>query len=114
MPLNGQWIEVFRSGKHTDSNGNTREWTTGDLDEIVSRYDSSHHEAPIVVGHPRDNSPAYGWVEAIKREGNRLLAKLKQVMPEFSRAVKEGRYKKRSIKSYFSLIILLMGVIILL
>lgn len=96
MPFNG-WIEVFRTGKHTDSKGRIREWTTGDLDEIVKKYDAKYHEAPLVVGHPKDNSPAFGWVEGVKREGSKLFVKLKQVMPEFAQAVKEGRYKKRSV-----------------
>ncbi|NUQ82944.1 MAG: hypothetical protein HUU10_15175 [Bacteroidetes bacterium] len=95
-----QWFEVFRIGKHTDSAGNSREWTEADLDLIVSNYRAEEHEAPIVIGHPKDNDPAYGWVEALKREGSILLAKAKQVVPEFAEAVKSGLFKKRSISLY--------------
>jgi len=94
------WIEIFRTGKHTDAAGNTREWTEDDLDKIVENYDPKSHEAPIVIGHPKDNAPAYGWVESLKREGNVLKAKLKQLIPEFVDMVKKGLFKKRSISLY--------------
>jgi len=98
--MNGQWIEVFRAGRQTDSAGNTRDWTEQDLDTIVARYNPAVHEAPVTVGHPTDNAPAFGWVEALKREGKLLLAKFRQVMPEFEEGVKAGRWKKRSISLY--------------
>ncbi|MBN2895045.1 MAG: hypothetical protein JXK05_04015 [Campylobacterales bacterium] len=94
------WIEVFRTGTHTDSGGNTREWTEEDLDAIVSKYDPSHHEAPAVIGHPSQNAPAYAWVEGLKREGKLLLAKFKQIVPEFAEGVESGLWKKRSIALY--------------
>jgi len=94
------WFEIFRSGTHTDSAGNTSDWTEKDLDKIVSLYDPSNHEAPIVIGHPEQDSPAYGWVEFLKVEGGKLLAKLKDVAPEFVDWVKRGLYKKVSIALY--------------
>lgn len=94
------WVEVFRVGKHTDSGGNTREWTEQDLDTIISKYDPSNHEAPAVIGHPKDNAPAYAWVESLKKESGSLFAKFKQVVPEFAEAIESGLWKKRSIALY--------------
>lgn len=95
------WIEVFKTGNLTDSSGNAREWTAGDLDKIVASYNSQKdHEAPVVIGHPVDNSPAYGWIESLKRRGDILLAKLGSLAPEFVEWVKKGLYKKRSIALY--------------
>jgi hypothetical protein len=94
------WFEVFRTGIHTDSAGNTSNWTEADLDEIVRSYDPRIHEAPIVIGHPEYDSPAYGWIEALKREGDRLLAKPKQLVEEFKDWVRRGLYKKISITLY--------------
>lgn len=98
--LDGKWVEIFKAGTHTDSAGNTRTWTTDDLDKIVKQYNPDYHEAPIVVGHPKDNAPAFGWVEALKRKGDKLLAKFRQVVPEFAEMVKKGLFKKRSISLY--------------
>ena len=94
------WIEIFRTGTHTDSAGNTADWTDRDLDKIVSSYNPAIHEAPIVIGHPEIDSPAYGWVQALKREGDRLLAKPKQLIDEFKDWVQRGLYKKISIALY--------------
>lgn len=94
------WIEVFRTGTWTDSSGKEKTWTEKDLDAIVSKYDPSTHEAPLVIGHPKDNSPAYGWVEALKREGEILLAKVKPTVEGFVDLVKQGVYKKVSIALY--------------
>lgn len=93
-------IEIFRSGTHTDSAGNTRTWTNEDLDAIAAKYDPANHEAPVVIGHPKDNAPAFGWVEGLERKGSVLYAKLKDLVPEFVEAVKKGLYKKRSISLY--------------
>ncbi|MBI4651033.1 hypothetical protein HY745_07090 [Candidatus Desantisbacteria bacterium] len=62
-----KWIPIFRTGAHVDNNGNMKIWRQKDLDDIVDKYNPSYKEAPIVIGHPTDNAPAYGWVEAIKR-----------------------------------------------
>lgn len=94
------WIPIFRTGTWTDSSGNTRTWTEEDLDRIVERYNPQEHEAPVVIGHPKDNAPAWGWVEALKRDGEVLYAKLKQLVPEFVDMVKRGLFKKRSISLY--------------
>jgi TolA-binding protein len=95
-----EWFEIFKAGTHTDSAGQTRTWTEADLDTIVSRYDPGDHEAPVVIGHPKDNSPAWGWIEELKREGNTLYAKAKDLVPEFVEMVKKGLFKKRSISLY--------------
>lgn len=99
------WIEVFRSGTHTDSGGNTATYTNSDLAAIANNYNSELSKdesaiAPIVKGHPKTDSPALGWVGQLKVSGDKLLAKIKQVLPEFANEVKEGRYKKVSIALY--------------
>ena len=92
-----KWTEVFRTGKHTDSAGNSREWTEQDLDRIAAGYNPESYESPVVIGHPSLNAPAFGWVESLRRKGDKLLALFKQVAPEFSELVKQGRFKKISV-----------------
>lgn len=93
-------IEIFRTGTHTNSNGDEKSWNEKDLDSIVSKYNPQEHEAPVVIGHPKDNAPAYGWVEGLERKGSVLYAKLKDLVPEFVDIMKKGLYKKRSISLY--------------
>jgi hypothetical protein len=98
--MNGTWIEVFRGGRQTDSAGTERSWTEADLDHAVQNFNPAKHEPPVVIGHPKENLPAYGWVDGLKRQGLTLLARFKQVAPEFSQMVQEGRFKKRSVSFY--------------
>lgn len=95
-----QWVEIFRAGEQTDSSGNTKTWTGKDLEKIVNQYNDKKHEAPVVIGHPKENAPAFGWVEELKTDGKVLFARFKQLVPEFIEAVKQGLYKKRSISLY--------------
>lgn len=93
------WIEIFRGGKQIDSNGREHD---GDavIDRAIATFNASNHEPPVVVGHPKDNAPAFGWIEGLKKSGNKLLAKIKNVVPEFQAAVEKGLYKKRSASFY--------------
>ncbi len=94
-------IEIFKIGKHTDSEGHVREWTKEDLENIATAYNEQDaHEAPVVLGHPKDNAPAYGWVDKLTTDGKKLFAELKDLAPEFVEWVKKGLYKKRSISLY--------------
>lgn len=90
-------FEIFKAGKHTSDKGITKEYSIDDLNFIASSYDPKVHEAPIVIGHPKDNSPAYGWVESLWVQGEKLFAKAKDIVPEFLDALKSKLYKKRSI-----------------
>jgi hypothetical protein len=90
-------FEIFSSGQHTSDKGITKDYSADDLNFIASNYNPSESEAPIVIGHPVDSSPAYGWIESLKVVGDKLLAKAKDIVPEFLNAVKQGLYKKRSI-----------------
>lgn len=98
------WWEIFKTGLHSDRKGRAKNWTIEDLDRIVATYDPhDYHEAPIVIDHdersgPVVGGPAYGWVESLKRVGDRLYAKFKQVVPEFQDLVNKGLFKKRSIR----------------
>lgn len=97
MPL----IEIFKTGKHTDSSGQEKEWTEADIEAIIQKYNNQkEHQAPVVIGHPHTDSPAYGWVEALKRDGNKLLAEIKPTVQEFVDWVRQGLYKKVSIALY--------------
>lgn len=89
-------IEIFRAGRHVDMSGREVEITASDVADIAASYDPALSEAPLVVGHPAHNAPAYGWVKALRADGPLLLAEADQVDPEFRAMVRAGRFKKRS------------------
>lgn len=93
-------IEIFRAGTHTDSHGATLSFSEGDLAATARAYDPAVSEAPIVVGHPKADAPAYGWISSLSAEGGRLFATPDQVDPSFAEMVRAGRYKKLSASLY--------------
>ena len=92
--------EIFRAGTHTDNNGNRVTISAADLAEAVAAYDPALHEAPVVVGHPKTDDPAYGWVGGLALDGDTLSADFAQVDDAFADLVKAGRYKKISASFY--------------
>lgn len=96
------WIEIFKTGRHTSSNGKELEFSVEDLDRIAERYNQRTANAtatlaPLVKGHPQDDSPAYGWVERLARRGNYLLAKLRDLSPEIIEDVQQKKFTRVSI-----------------
>lgn len=93
-------IAIFRVGTHTAMSGLTREYTREELAACAAAYDPAIYEAPVVVGHPDTDSPAYGWVKRLSLEGDMLYAEIGQIDPAFADAVREGRYKRISAAFY--------------
>lgn len=89
-------IEIFRAGRHVDMHGRAFDMTRADLADIAARYDPAKHEAPLVIGHPQTNAPAYGWVRGLRVVGDTLVADTHQVDAAFAEVVNAGRWKKRS------------------
>nr|DAN35483.1 MAG TPA: hypothetical protein [Caudoviricetes sp.] len=97
-----QLIEIFKAGKRTDANGVEVEITTADLQQAVDAYNINFHESPAVIGHPKHNAPAYGWVKRLELDGDVLKAEFDQIDPEFAEMVEKGRFKKISSSFYLA------------
>lgn len=94
-------FQIFKPGKHTASSGQVIEFTEDMLRAAVAAYDPTVHEAPIVVGHPKDNGPAYGWVKSLSfDDSGAVVVDTQQVDADFSEMVQAGRFKKRSASWY--------------
>lgn len=93
-------IHIFRAGKQTTSAGEVIEFTQADLQAAAAAYNPSLHEAPLVIGHPKTDDPAYGWAKNLTVEGDDLYVTPDQVNPEFAELVQSGAFKKRSAKFY--------------
>jgi hypothetical protein len=89
-------IHIFRAGQHTDMAGVSRSFSEADLAASAQAYDPELHEAPIVIGHPKLDAPAYGWVKSLSADAEGLHAEDHQVDPQFAEIVGAGRYKKVS------------------
>ncbi|GAB0057423.1 hypothetical protein SIID45300_01751 [Candidatus Magnetaquicoccaceae bacterium FCR-1] len=100
MPDSTRKIRIFRAGRHTDGAGVTREFSTSDLDTIVSGYSAKDHQAPLVIGHPATDAPAYGWVQKLSRTGDELYAHLEQLSSDVIEMVQNGHFKHVSAAFY--------------
>ena len=96
-------IEVFRPGTFTPMGGGDLTFSAADLAAVADAYDPTTAPAPIVVGHPEADAPAFGWVESFDYDAQqeRLFANVHNIDPAFAELVKAGRYRKVSM-AYFS------------
>ena len=90
------WIDVCRTGRWVDASNRTVNVDKGLLDRLAANYRRSD-PAPVVVGHPELDAPAYGWIDELRVAGDRLQAKLRDLAPAFRQAVEQGRYASRSL-----------------
>lgn len=92
-----EWIDIARTGTFTAGNGKKTTFTSGDFDRLIGGFDEKQRRVPLVFGHPKDNTPAYGWVETLRRVRNTLQAKFKQVHNDVKTLVDNGNFKNVSI-----------------
>jgi len=94
-------IHIFKSGKHTSASGTELDFSEDQLKASVLAYDPKLHEAPVVVGHPKDNHPAYGWVRTMEyQENGGVFVVPDQIDEAFEEMVQKGRFKKVSASFY--------------
>lgn len=95
-----QRIHIFKAGKQTSSNGTTIVFSEADVEATASAYNPALHEAPIVIGHPEQEDPAFGWISQLEAQAGNLYATPSQVNADFAELVQAGAYKKVSASFY--------------
>ncbi|WP_454280213.1 hypothetical protein [Sphingomonas sp. Marseille-Q8236] len=93
-------IKILRPGTFTDIHGTKVTFTQADLDQVIASYDRESDPAPIVVGHPKIDAPAFGWIGSLAMENGVLVAHPSEVAPAFAEAVEAGHYRKISPQLY--------------
>lgn len=99
--MTARLFEIFRAGTHTTMSGELITFSDNDLQKIAFTYPwrNETRRAPLVLGHPADDRPAYGEVNALVVDGGRLFAHA-TIFPALLGAVREGHYKKVSASFY--------------
>lgn len=93
-------IHLFKPGTHTAMSGAQLDFSESDLAAMVAAYDINKHEAPICIGHPKDDAPAYGWVQGLRMAADGPEAIPHQVNADFAELHKSGAFKKISASFY--------------
>jgi len=89
-------IEVFRTGTHRAMNGVEDTYTDTQLRLTAAAYDPAVYKAPVCIGHPTTDAPAWAWVQGLEFAGGILSAYVDDVEPAFAEAVRAGRYRNVS------------------
>ncbi len=93
-------LEIFKAGNHTTVSGQKLTFSEADLQASVAAYNPALFRAPLVVGHPELDDPAYGWVRAMSLDGEILQAEPEQVEAQFAEMVNGGRFPRISASFY--------------
>jgi len=101
------FLPFFYSGDHTaEGKGN---WPPERVKRVADNYDPEFNYAPMVVGHPADDTPAYGRMRELKAvdsvnpngaPATWLVGVPDRVDKSFARAVKDGRFGRLSAAFY--------------
>ncbi|WP_437216771.1 peptidase [Pectobacterium sp. LFLA-215] len=93
-------LHIFKAGTHTDQHGRKITIMPEEIAASAAAYDPAVHEAPIVIGHPKTDDPAYGWIQSLQATDADLEAVPHEVDPVFAEWVKKKYYKKISSSFY--------------
>ena len=93
-------INILKPGTFTDVKGVKVTFTRADMAQIIDSYDASQDPAPLVIGHPKLDDPAFGWVGSLQMDGDVLQAVPSAIAPELAEAVREQAYRKISPSLY--------------
>lgn len=93
-------LHIFKPGTHTAMSGASFDFSESDLAATVAAYDPALHEAPMVIGHPKHDAPAAGWIKSLTATAQGLIAEPQQVDAVFAERVAKGSYKKISASFY--------------
>jgi len=93
-PLNP--FDAFRAGTRTDVSGARVTITPEDLAASAAAYDPAKRPAPLVIGHPKIEDPAWGWVGKVEAAGDVLRVVPERVEAAFAQIVNDGRYSNVS------------------
>lgn len=94
--INVPGVEVFMTGTH-----HGKKYSVEDLDNIVASFHAMpHFTRPVTLGHDAtvsgSGSPAVGWVENLRREGETLIGDLMKVPQKLGLLFQSGAYRTRS------------------
>ena len=98
--------EIFAAGQWPGQGATGVSFSEADLDSIVTSFNSLglRGRVPLKMGHDgadartSDSAPALGWVESVRREGNKLLADIKLTSDKLAEMIRAGAYKFVSIE----------------
>ena len=102
MPKTLAPLHIFKAGSYVALSGDVVEFSDADLAEAAQSYDPALLRAPLVIGHPKLDAPAYGWVESAQASKGYLFAtpETGTVNQDFAEMVENKLYRAISASFY--------------
>lgn len=92
-------VELFRTGKW-----NGDQYSARDLDDMVISFDKQGFRVPVKLGHKESSGDrAYGWVENLRRSGDKLVGDLIDIPDKVYDVIKEKGYDAVSSEIFWNL-----------
>jgi len=113
-------VEVMRVGVWRSANAGDVPITEGDLDAMVKAFKATRGEVqvPVKIGHEMrqavfgdladevvDGEPAFGWVDSLHRDGERLVATLSDVPAKLAAFMRVKAWRNRSAEVRFDAVV---------
>lgn len=93
-------IKMLKPGKFTSMSGKVVKFTEADLQATAAAYNPEILSAPFVIGHPKHDDPAYGWIGAVEFADGILNGTANQVDTAFAEMVNSGKFSRVSLALY--------------
>jgi hypothetical protein len=93
-------IQIFKPGTHVTMGGDALSFSEADIAATAAAYDPALKDAPLVVGHPKTDDPAFGWTQSLQFADGILSAVPRDVYPAFGKMVNDKLFPKISAAFY--------------
>ena len=67
-------FQIFKAGTHKAMSGVSLDFSERDLQMTAAAFSPASRPAPLVLGHPKDDQPAYGQVRGLFVKDGDLFA----------------------------------------
>ena len=88
-----KFFEVFRAGVYPQGT-----YTKKEIKQIADNYNPEFCEAPVTIDH-QQVGPAYGWVENVKADGEKLKVSFKDMPEEMKNELRYLRAENAYLKA---------------
>lgn len=94
-------IHLLKPGTFVGKDKKSYTFTADDVRSVAESYNPQLSEAPIVIGHPEEDSPAWGKIATASCDADaNLFVTPHRVHPQFAEAVGDGRFDKVTASLY--------------
>jgi len=92
-------VEIFKAGTW---NGDA--YSVKDLDDMVAAFDHVGFKPPVKLGHKESSgAPAFGWIENLRRQGDKLVADFHDLPEAVFKAIKSRAFDTVSSEVFWNI-----------